>query len=166
MPWGHPSSSAPNGGKGDDGDSRLGTRHGRDGVQTTPNHDSRASPPAAPASLTDSIWEHLSHPHNWIAPIAAASLTLGIWKFYHAYLRRIPSSNHIAPSLFRRRSLLGKVTSVGDGDGFHMFHTPGGRLAGWGWLRRVPSDRKELKGRTVSFSLLYSWEHREYQVRC
>jgi hypothetical protein len=67
-------------------------------------------------------------------------------------LRHIPGSGHIAPSFFRRRSLLGKVTSVGDGDGFHMFHTPGGRLAGWGWLRSVPKDRKELKGRTVSHS--------------
>lgn len=124
------------------------------------NDQTRAPPPpAAPKnesspspgnSLADSIREYLRQPHNWIAPIAAAGLTLGLWTFYHAYLRRFPGTHHIAPNFFRRRSLLGKVTSVGDGDGFHMFHTPGGRLAGWGWLRSVPKDRKGLKGRTVS----------------
>jgi hypothetical protein len=44
------------------------------------------------------------------------------------------------------------VTSVGDGDNFRIYHTPGGRLAGWGWLpgRRIPMDKKELKDQTVS----------------
>ncbi|KAK3311139.1 uncharacterized protein B0T15DRAFT_388985 [Chaetomium strumarium] len=101
-------------------------------------------------TIANSIREHLSVPHNWIAPVIAAGLTLGLWTFYQSYLRRIPGTDHITPGFFRRRSLLGKVTSVGDGDGFHMFHTPGGRLAGWGWLRHVPKDRKELKGRTIS----------------
>jgi hypothetical protein len=106
-------------------------------------------------SLRDGIQTHFKEPHNWIAPVAAAGLSLGLWSFYHAYLRRIPASGHIAPSFFRRRSLFGKVTSVGDGDGFHLFHTPGGRLAGWGWLRRVPKERKELKGGTVSHYLQF-----------
>ncbi|KAJ4290128.1 putative endonuclease lcl3 [Collariella sp. IMI 366227] len=70
-----------------------------------------------------------------------------------SYLRRFPAPSHITPKFFRRRSLLGKVTSVGDGDGFHLFHTPGGRLAGWGWLRRVPTDRKQLKGQTISIRI-------------
>ncbi len=101
-------------------------------------------------SWLDAIRGYFSHPHNWIAPTAAALCTLGALTFYQSYLRRIPGTDHIAPSFFRRRSLFGKVTSVGDGDGFHLFHTPGGRLAGWGWLRRVPKDRKALRGRTVS----------------
>ncbi|KAK4033998.1 hypothetical protein C8A01DRAFT_19124 [Parachaetomium inaequale] len=116
----------------------------------------RAPPPPGTKnddSWVDSVREHLSVPHNWIAPAAAAALTLGALTFYQSYLRRIPGTNHIAPSFFRRRSLFGKVTSVGDGDGFHMFHTPGGRLAGWGWLRRVPKDRKQLKGRTISIRI-------------
>ncbi|KAL2024171.1 hypothetical protein VTK56DRAFT_9327 [Thermocarpiscus australiensis] len=117
----------------------------------------RASPP--PPKKTEGSWsdslkngirDHFREPQNWIAPVVAAGITLGLWTFYHTYLRRISGSHHIAPSFFRRRSLLGKVTSVGDGDGFRMFHTPGGRLAGWGWLRSVPSERKELKGRTIS----------------
>ncbi|KAK4131736.1 SNase-domain-containing protein [Trichocladium antarcticum] len=104
-------------------------------------------------SWRDDIQAHLREPNNWIAPVAAAGLSLGLWTFYQSFLRRIPASDHIAPSFFRRRSLLGKVTSVGDGDGFHLFHTPGGRLAGWGWLRRVPKDRKALKGRTISIRI-------------
>lgn len=53
------------------------------------------------------------------------------------------------PSFFRSRSLYGRVTSVGDGDNFHMFHTPGGKAVGWGWLRRIPNTRKDLKDRTI-----------------
>ncbi|KAK4127077.1 SNase-domain-containing protein [Parathielavia appendiculata] len=126
------------------------------------NDRPKASPPSAtPAPNQDSwfdsiksdIRDHLAVPHNWIAPAAAAGLTLGLYTFYQSYLRRFPAPGHIAPSFFRRRSLFGTVTSVGDGDGFHMFHTPGGRLAGWGWLRHVPKDRKELKGRTISIRI-------------
>ena len=155
MPWGRwfaPSQSDSN--NDDDGASRR--EKGRTWLQQmTGNDKPRASPPSGTKnesqaeSVKNAIRDHLSVPHNWIAPAAAAALTLGLLKFYQSYLRRFPGPGHIAPSFFRRRSLFGKVTSVGDGDGFHMFHTPGGRLAGWGWLRRVPKDRKELKGRTV-----------------
>lgn len=82
--------------------------------------------------------------------IIATTAALGIYAFYRSYLRRLPGAGHVHPGYFRRRSLLGKVTSVGDGDNFHLFHTPGGRLAGWGWLRKVPEGRKEARGRTVS----------------
>ncbi len=34
--------------------------------------------------------------------------------------------------------------SVGDADNFRLFHTPGGRLLGWGWLRQIPEARKDL----------------------
>lgn len=70
-------------------------------------------------------------------------------------LRRFPDAASIPPSYFRRKSLLGKVTSVGDGDNFRIYHTPGGRLAGWGWLpwRKVPTTKKELKDNTVLTSL-------------
>ncbi|KAK3298855.1 uncharacterized protein B0H64DRAFT_84403 [Chaetomium fimeti] len=104
-------------------------------------------------SWTDAVRHHLSIPQNWILPVAAVALTLGTRTFYQSYLRRLPDIGHITPNFFRRRSLFGKVTSVGDGDGFHLFHTPGGRLAGWGWLRRVPTDRKQLKGQTISIRI-------------
>lgn len=76
---------------------------------------------------------------------------LAFYAFYRSYLRRIPAAGNISPGFFRRRSLVGRVTSVGDGDNFRVFHTPGGRLAGWGWLpwRRVPKEKKELKNQTV-----------------
>lgn len=71
---------------------------------------------------------------------------------YRNYVRRIPDVTAISPNFFRRRSIFGKVTSVGDGDGFRLFHTPGGRLLGWGWFpgRKVPETRAELKEKTVS----------------
>ncbi|KAK4243242.1 hypothetical protein C7999DRAFT_44910 [Corynascus novoguineensis] len=125
-------------------------------LQMTGNDRPKASPSSGPKrgdSWADNIRDHLSLPHNWIAPVAAAALTLGAFRFYQSYLRRIPSADHIAPNFFRRRSLFGKVTSVGDGDGFHLFHTPGGRLAGWGWLRSVPKERKQLKGQTISIRI-------------
>ncbi|KAK0730815.1 hypothetical protein B0H67DRAFT_478951 [Lasiosphaeris hirsuta] len=98
-------------------------------------------------------WEHYKEPRNYIPPALLFGFSFAFWAFWRSYLRRFPGANHIAPGLFRRRGLLGKVTSVGDGDGFHLFHTPGGRLAGWGWLRRVPKERKDLKGRTISIRL-------------
>ncbi|KAJ5245887.1 hypothetical protein N7468_000870 [Penicillium chermesinum] len=59
------------------------------------------------------------------------------------------------PSWLRRRTVFGQVTSVGDGDNFRLYHTPGGRLAGWGWLpwKRVPVNKKELKDQTIHIRL-------------
>jgi endonuclease YncB( thermonuclease family) len=70
-------------------------------------------------------------------------------RFYKRYLRRIPSAEHIKPEFLRKRTIFGKVTSVGDGDNFRVYHTPGGRLAGWGWARRVPQEKEKLTGQTV-----------------
>ncbi|KAJ2982737.1 hypothetical protein NQ176_g1185 [Zarea fungicola] len=85
------------------------------------------------------------------APVVISSLVgLGALQLYANYLRRIPGAAFIKQSAFRKKTLYGRVTSVGDGDNFHLFHTPGGRAVGWGWLRRVPEKRKELKDRTVS----------------
>ncbi|CAK7200534.1 putative endonuclease lcl3 [Sporothrix eucalyptigena] len=100
-------------------------------------------------SLNKTDWQHYRDPSTWVPPALAVTAALGFSAFYRSYLRRIPTTNHIRPSFFRKRSLLGRVTSVGDGDNFHLFHTPGGRLAGWGWLRKVPSYRKDLKGKTI-----------------
>jgi endonuclease YncB( thermonuclease family) len=58
-------------------------------------------------------------------------------------------------SFFRKRSLYGVVTSVGDADNFHFYHTPGGILGGWGWLRHVPKPgrRALLRGQTIHVRL-------------
>lgn len=70
---------------------------------------------------------------------------------YNAYLRRMPGASSVPATYFtKEKTLFGVVTSVGDGDGFRLFHTPGGRLAGWGWLpwRKIPTGRA-LKDQTV-----------------
>ena len=89
---------------------------------------------------------------NILPTIVLTSTCLAFYTFYRSYLRRIPAAGNISPEFFRNRSLVGRVTSVGDGDNFRIFHTPGGRLAGWGWMprRRVPTERKGLKDKTVS----------------
>lgn len=89
-------------------------------------------------------------PRTLVPAFILTTALFGGIKFYRTYLRRIPSIEYIHPGKYRTRTLFGRVTSVGDGDGFHLFHTPGGRWAGWGWLRKVPTDKKALKGNTVS----------------
>ena len=110
---------------------------------------------ARSVSWTDSLnatdWEHYTDPRT-IIPTVILTGSILLWaRFYRSYLRRIPQAANIQPAFWRRRSLLGRVTSVGDGDNFRLFHTPGGRLAGWGWMpgRRVPNKREDLKDKTV-----------------
>lgn len=92
-----------------------------------------------------------AEPQTIVATAVLTASCLGLFKFYKSYLRRIPQATNITPGFLRRRSLVGRVTSVGDGDNFRFYHTPGGRLAGWGWFpgRRVPTEKKELKDQTV-----------------
>ncbi|CAK4034851.1 Hypothetical predicted protein [Lecanosticta acicola] len=83
------------------------------------------------------------------ACILTTAATLGLLRLYKTHLRRIPSIDYLKPEALRKRSLYGYVTSVGDGDNFHLFHTPGGRLAGWRLFRTVSSDRKALQKKTL-----------------
>ena len=108
-------------------------------------------------------WVNILDPTNWpssftepralIPAIIFTATTVSGLRIYKTYLRRIPSVNHIKPGYFRRRSLFGRVTAVGDADNFRLFHTPGGRLAGWGWLKRVPTSREGLQGQTVRWPM-------------
>lgn len=100
---------------------------------------------------TSSI-EQFAAAKEWAPVVAMSFLGLGALQLYANYLRRIPGAAFVPPSLFRSssRSLFGRVTSVGDGDNFRLFHTPGGKAAGWGWLRSIPSKKKELVDRTVN----------------
>ncbi|KAK7431138.1 putative endonuclease lcl3 [Neonectria magnoliae] len=90
---------------------------------------------------------------EWAPTVLFSLAGLSALQLYAHYLRRIPGAAYVRPKFFRSRSLFGRVTSVGDGDGFHMFHTPGGRAVGWGWLRKIPERRKELKDRTISIRI-------------
>ncbi len=120
---------------------------------------SKDDTPRRPVSWADSLnatdWEHYKDPRTWIPTVLATTTAVVSLQIYRSYLRRIPGAVYVQPSFFRRRSLFGQVTSVGDGDNFHLFHTPGGRLAGWGWLRKVPSKRSELTKRTVCSQTFY-----------
>ncbi|KAH8676002.1 hypothetical protein BX600DRAFT_508188 [Xylariales sp. PMI_506] len=100
-------------------------------------------------SLNGTDWEHFKDPRNWVPTVLVTTTVLASVQIYRSYLRRIPGAIHVQPSFFRKRSVFGKVTSVGDGDNFHLYHTPGGRLAGWGWLRRVPNKKPDLRGKTI-----------------
>ena len=84
-------------------------------------------------------WSQYTSTQALIFYTITTGTTLALIRLYKTYLRRIPTVDYLKPSFFRRRNLYGYVTRVGDGDNFHLFHTPGGKLMGWGWLpkRRV-----------------------------
>lgn len=98
-----------------------------------------------------SPWSAYTQPQTVVGTLILTTVLLGSYRFYKSYLRRIPEAINIRPGFFRTRSVFGKVTSVGDGDNFRLYHTPGGLLTGWHWLpwRRVPTDKKDLKNKTV-----------------
>lgn len=102
-------------------------------------------------SLNATDWRHYTDPRTVIPTILLTSTILVSVSVYRSYLRRIPAASYIRPKFFRKRSLFGRVTSVGDADNFHLFHTPGGRLTGWGWLpgRKQIPEKKALKNNTV-----------------
>ena len=101
--------------------------------------------------IKSTSWDDFATPQTLVGTVILTSGILVSIRFYKRYLRRIPNVKHIKPEELRTRSIFGKVTSVGDGDNFRIFHTPGGRLAGWGWLpgRTVPTEAKELKDKTL-----------------
>lgn len=115
-----------------------------------------------PATSTPRGWDSCLSVTDWSAwvelrtIIPTTILTTSILLAFriNRRLRRIPDAVSIPSSYFRRKSVFGQVTSVGDGDNFRLFHTPGGRLAGWGWLpwKKVPTAKKELKDNTVTQS--------------
>ncbi|GIC94164.1 thermonuclease family protein [Aspergillus udagawae] len=127
-------------------------------------HDERQATASSPKTSKSKDWESSVTAIDWAAftevrtiipTLILTSGFLGAFYIHRRYLRRFPDAVSITPSYFRRRSLLGQVTSVGDGDNFRIYHTPGGRLAGWGWLpwKKVPTSKKELRDKTVHIRL-------------
>ena len=107
-------------------------------------------------SLNATNWSHYSSPEVLIPTFVLTVAALSGIKLYTVYLRRIPQAGYITPDALGKRSIFGYVTSVGDGDNFRLYHTPGGRLLGWGWLpgRRVASfKRSELKEQTIQLRI-------------
>ncbi|KAJ5697201.1 hypothetical protein N7488_010885 [Penicillium malachiteum] len=129
----------------------------------SPNDDTQQNISSASSSST-STSQSPKNTLDWSAFIELRTLiptvllTSGILigvRLHRSYLRRVPDAPSISSSWLRRRSVFGKVTSVGDGDNFRIYHTPGGRLAGWGWLpwKKVPTTKKELKDKTIHIRL-------------
>lgn len=121
-----------------------------------PNALTETSDEEVPAvNWTDKLnaadWSLYANSQTIIPTVVLTGAALFIVRLYRHHLGRIPRVGSIEPKLYRRKSLLGRVTSVGDGDNFRLFHTPGGRLTGWGWLpgRRVPKVKDDLKDETV-----------------
>ena len=88
------------------------------------------------------------NPTSIAATAVFTTLILTCARLYRTRLRRIQTAPHIPPSHLhedlrsfpKRHSIFGKLVRVSDGDGVRLYHTPGGRLLGWGWLRSVPSE--------------------------
>lgn len=165
MPWPSlwsSSSSQDNGGEGNkkDANNTQSNKTVLDNILSTKPSDNPEQSSASSPSKKATNWSSLlntspsqifTSPENLLPTLILTSSCIAFYTFYRSYLRRIPAAANVNPGFFHKRSLLGRVTSVGDGDNFRIFHTPGGRLAGWGWLpwRRVPTERKELKDKTV-----------------
>ncbi|PVH16643.1 uncharacterized protein CXQ87_004938 [Candidozyma duobushaemuli] len=96
----------------------------------------------------------LLHPKVLLMTAGATASILLSYKFYTRYIRRIRSYLDLSHDILDgQRNLYGKVTRVGDGDNFRFFHTPGGIIAGWGWLRKIPTKPSELKDETLMIRL-------------
>lgn len=120
-----------------------------------------SSPADQDKNTTTSLGTQLSKtidPNQWkelsvILPVVVlTTISLGFYHVYSRKLRRYPTIDHLPAAIYNQKSergLLGYVTSVGDGDNFRFYHTPGGYLTGWHWLRKIPSDRKALKDQTI-----------------
>ena len=98
-------------------------------------------------SLNRTDYTHYTSTQTVAFAVVTSATTLALVHAYKTYIRRIPGVDYLKPGFFRRRSLYGYVTSVGDGDGFRLFHTPGGRLMGWGSKWRPIGKQGKGKGK-------------------
>lgn len=79
---------------------------------------------------------------------------IGGYFLYRRYLRRIPTAVQMPASKFKRQTMYGRVITVGDGDNFRFYHTPGGILCGWGWLRPIPKvNTRGISDKTIMIRL-------------
>lgn len=69
-------------------------------------------------------------------------------KLWIRHGRRIRNGDHVTGDMLeKKRWIKGKVTSVGDGDGFRLFHTPLLRIGA------VPKTKKDLKDQTIKIRI-------------
>ena len=115
------------------------------------DHNEEGNSKSWSEQLNRTDWSHYSDRRTVVPTLILTTAAIATYQLYVAFLKRIPQARLIPSSYWHRRSLFGQVISVGDGDGFRLYHTPGGRLAGWGWLwgRKIPEKRKGLTNETV-----------------
>ena len=112
-----------------------------------PRPSNAPSPSSWNSSLNKTDWSHYTTTQTIVISGITTLTTLALIRLYKTYLRRIPSVDYLKPGFFRHRNFYGYVTRVGDGDNFHLFHTPGGKLMGWGWMpgRRAKDILRQAK---------------------
>lgn len=85
--------------------------------------------------------------------VTSAALTTSTLFIYWRYFRRLKNAEYITPrELTLRRTITGRVTSIGDADGFRLYHQPGPPILR-SLLFRPPKTAKELKDETLSIRL-------------
>jgi endonuclease YncB( thermonuclease family) len=68
---------------------------------------------------------------------------------------RIASAEWITPNILRRKQwITGVVTSVGDGDNFRLYHTPGFGWRGLLKFRHIPKRSRELVRNTIHIRMV------------
>lgn len=77
--------------------------------------------------------------------LTISTLSITTYRFRRYYFRHHPNALSLSPTFYaRRRALPGMVTTVGDGDNFRLYHTPGGRLAGYYWLHDLVQSTNNI----------------------
>ncbi|ORY28499.1 hypothetical protein BCR39DRAFT_468219 [Naematelia encephala] len=85
-----------------------------------------------------------------ISAAASVALTLGGIYGYRHFWRRIRNADYVTSSMLdRKKWIKGVVTSVGDGDNFRLYHTPGPFFHYPLKFRSIPVTAKELKDETI-----------------
>jgi endonuclease YncB( thermonuclease family) len=109
-------------------------------------------PHSGSASTTSSGTNDISRPYPLSEPLlvvaiftCGATTVLSTRYLYTRFCKRLLTSDDITSKVIsKNRWLKGVVTSVGDGDNFRLYHTPG---PGWRWplkFRTIPTGPKGL----------------------
>jgi hypothetical protein len=119
----------------------------QDSKPESPQTDDSKPTPAQALAIHD-ISRLLDQPDTstiaLVAFLLGSATAVGASSIYRRYFRRLPSAEYITPNILRRKPwVTGVVTSVGDGDNFRLYHTPG---FGWRGLLKFRHIPKRSRG--------------------
>lgn len=125
-------------------------------IDSIKNHLSSPPSSSEPKSYLRSLWQSTEH-YAFETPagtaVTSAVLTTTSLLIYWRYFRRLKNADYITPrELTLRRTITGRVTYIGDADGFRLYHQPGPPLLR-GWLYPPPTSPRNLKDETLSIRL-------------